>query len=101
MQIQFNYANFEASEALERHVEETFDHTIKRFVDRLTRIEVHLADESSTRKHTPNDKKCLPEARPAGMKPISVDDHANDIYDAVKGAAKKLERVLEKKLERD
>jgi ribosomal subunit interface protein len=101
MQIQFNYANFDASDALERHVEESLDHTVKRFADRLTRIEVHLADESSPNKRTPNDKKCLLEARPAGMKPISVDEHADDMYDAVKGAARKLERVLEKKLEKD
>lgn len=101
MQIQYNYANFEASDALEQHVEEALDTTIKRFADRLTRIEVHLADESSVNKKTPNDKKCLLEARPAGMKPISVDEHADDMYDAVRGAAKKLARVLEKKLEKD
>ena len=101
MQIQYNYANFDQSDALEDHVDQQLEHTIGRFSDRLTRVEVHLSDENSPLKRGPHDKRCLLEARPAGMKPLSVDDRSTDIYDAVKGAARKLQRALEKRLEKD
>ena len=101
MQIQFNYANLPQSDSLETHVEDSLTHLLKRFTDRLTRIEVHLSDENSPTKHGPADKRCLMEARPAGRQPISVEDRTDDIYVAVKGAAKKLERALEHRLEKD
>lgn len=101
MQIQFNYANLPQSDALETHVEDSLTNALKRFADRLTRIEIHLSDENSPSKHGPADKRCLMEARPAGLKPISVEDRTDDIYASVKGAAKKLERALAHRLEKD
>ena len=100
MQTQFNYANFPQSDALEAHVEEQLAHHVGRFADRLTRVEVHLSDENSTAKRGPDDMRCMLEARPAGLKPISVDDRDGDIYAAVRGAAKKLQRALERRLEK-
>lgn len=101
MQIQFNYANFDQSDALEAHAKKELDHHVGRFSERVTRVEVHFHDESSPHKRTPNDKKCLLEARPAGLNPFTVEDRDDDIFVAVKNATKKLQRVLEKKLDHD
>jgi ribosomal subunit interface protein len=96
MQLQFNYANVESSEALEEHVRDQLKANLERFFDNLTRFEVHFADLNSTGKHGGNDKRCRIEARPRGKDPVVVDDTADDLYDAAIGAAGKLERVLEK-----
>ncbi len=101
MQIQYNFANVDQSDALERHVEEQLEGAIGRFADRLTRVEVHISDENSPSKHGSADKRCLLEARPAGLKPVTVEERSDDLYAAVKGAVGKLERVLEKRLEKD
>lgn len=98
--IQINYANFDKSDALESHVRERLDHSIGRLTDRLTRVEVHLADESGVKKQTPNDKRCLLEARPRGLDPIAVEEHADDIFDAVSAASDTLKRALTRRFEK-
>lgn len=101
MQIQFNYANVDHSDALETHVEEQLQAAVGRFAERLTRIEVHISDENSPTKHGADDKRVLLEARPAGRKPVTVEERTDDLYSAVKGAVTKLQRVLQKRLEKD
>ena len=43
-----------------------------------------------------NDKRCIVEARIAGMKPIAVTDHANNHEQALFGDIDKLKNSLEK-----
>ena len=43
-----------------------------------------------------NDKRCMVEARLAGMKPIAVTNHANTHEQAISGAIDKLKTSLEK-----
>jgi hypothetical protein len=43
---------------------------------KVTRLEVHLADENSD-KFGINDKRCLIEARPVNMQPVAVTNHAD------------------------
>lgn len=100
MQIQFNYANLESSDALEDHVRQELDSSIGRFSDRLTRIEVHIADLNSQVKSGPDDKRCMLEARPMGLDPIAVDSTADSFHTAVKDASQKLRRALTSRFEK-
>ncbi len=75
-------------------VEAEVNRALGRFDSQLTRIEVHLSDLNS---HKPGaqDKRCQLEARTAGQKPVSVSDEAATVEQAVRGAAGKMQRLLE------
>lgn len=101
MQIQLNTDNqIVGSEALTRHVEEIVHGAIGRFSSRITRVEVHLTDQNSSRKAGDDDKRCVMEARLAGLQPITVSDQAATIDQALDGAADKLEQALSRALGR-
>ena len=70
--------------------------TLERFSDRITRVEIHLNDENGVKGG--NDKRCLMEARVAGVGPVDVEHEAPDLDLAVDGAIEKLQRALEHKL---
>jgi ribosome-associated translation inhibitor RaiA len=100
MQVLFNYhAGVSHSDTLEDHARHQIDHSIGRHAGRVTRVEVHIADDNA-HKHGPSDKRCMLEARPAGMHPIAVESRAADFYAAVSDAAGKLGRALAHRLER-
>lgn len=98
MQIQINPGDVKLSEAIEQRVNDALAHLLKRFESRITRIEVHLHDENGP-KHGP-DKRCTMEARLAGKQPIAVHEDAVSLYDAIDGAAGKLERAVAHRVER-
>lgn len=101
MKVQVNTDhNIEGSEALTEHVTSEVESTLDRFRERITRIEVHLSDESSSAKHRENDKRCVVEARLNGMQPISVSDDASAVELALTGALEKMERTLTRTLEK-
>ena len=100
MDIQVNTdGNVVADDALIRHVQEEVAAGLSRYSDQLTRLEVHLGDESSGR-DTAGDKRCLLEARPSGQAPVTVTDHADTLEDALTGTIHKLQRLLETKFDR-
>lgn len=66
---------------------------VERYNENITRLEVHLDDENST-KEGGNDKRCTIEARPEGIKPITVTQKADTFDQAVSGATDKLMSVL-------
>jgi ribosome-associated translation inhibitor RaiA len=100
MQIQVNTDhNVEGHEALIHWVEAEVRHTLGHFSNHITRVEVHLSDESSG-KSGGNDKRCLMEARLAAHQPLAVSHHAGSLNDAFSGAAEKLKRSLESTLGR-
>ena len=95
MQIQFNTdKNVTASEDLIDSSTSLISEELSRFDDQITRVEVHLSDENGN-KDGINDKRCMVEARLAGMQPIAVTDHANTHEQAVSGAIDKLKTSLE------
>lgn len=67
---------------------------LNRFNDQITRIEVHLSDEDSS-KNSKNDIKCLLEARLAGREPVVVSNLANSKHEAIEGAIEKLKNSLD------
>ncbi len=100
MQIQVNTDhNVDGREELVQWVDAELTGALSRFSDRLTRIEVHLGDESAGR-DTGADKRCMVEARPTGRPPVVVTHHAATIDSAVSGAVDKLTRLLTSTFER-
>lgn len=95
MKIQVNTdRNVEGSEALVQMVEAEVQYGLDRFDDRLTRVEVHLGDESGEKDGSGADKRCLLEARPTGMQPVVVTDFADTVEQAVVGATGKMRSLL-------
>ena len=100
MQIQINTDHsIEGHEALAAQVSGVVESALSRFSDHITRVEVHLSDESG-HKSSQNDKRCIMEARLEGHQPIAVTHHAATLDQAVDGAADKLTRLIESTLGR-
>jgi hypothetical protein len=95
MKIQVNTdRNIEGDEALVQLVEAEVQYGLERFDDRLTRVEVHLGDENAEKDGGGADKRCLLEARPAGMQPVVVTEFAETVEQAVVGATGKMQTLL-------
>lgn len=73
--------------------------SMKKFSSHITRLEVYLRDENST-KGGADDKKCSIEARLEGLQPLGVSHKAETLRDAFHGAVKKIERVVGDALEK-
>lgn len=91
--------NLAASDDLFARVEADVTAAIDRFSDRVTRVEVHLNDENSS-KAGPADKRCMMEARVSGQPPLAVTANAADYDLAIASAADKLTRALDSLLGR-
>jgi hypothetical protein len=100
MHIQINTdSNVEASDELVHRVEAEIGAALSRLRDHITRVEVHLGDESSGRSGDA-DKRCMVEARPAGQQPVAVTHHAATLDEACGGAAQKLRNLLDSRFGR-
>lgn len=100
MQIQVNSdRSIETDSELTRQVESAVNNTLKRFEQRVTRVEVHLTDVNSD-KSGARDKRCVMEARPAGQDPVAVTNQAASLEEAVGGAAQKLKGLLDSRFGR-
>lgn len=96
MQIQFNSdKNVILDEEQIVYSTSLISEELSRFSDQITRLEIHLSDDDGN-KDGFNDKRCMVEARLAGMNPIAVTDHANSPEQAILGAIDKLKTSLEK-----
>lgn len=98
MQIQVNTDDqIEGRDALARRVQAEVADVLDRYSDQITRVEVHLSDENSASKSADarGDKRCLLEARPAGLQPVAASHQAPTLDEAVSGATAKLGRLLD------
>ncbi|MCC6269785.1 MAG: HPF/RaiA family ribosome-associated protein [Microbacteriaceae bacterium] len=68
--------------------------TLRNFESQLTRVEVHLSDESAGRS-TGNDIRCNLEARPEGRDPEFATNNADSVDEALSGALQKMIQVLD------
>ena len=99
MQIQVNANHsIDSREALESWAKAEVSHGLERFGQDITRVEVHLSDESSG--SGVGDKRCLMEARLASHLPLAVTHHATGIDEAFRGALTKLKHALDSSLGR-
>ncbi|MEX2169101.1 MAG: HPF/RaiA family ribosome-associated protein [Pirellulales bacterium] len=100
MQIQVSSdSHISAGEEFIDEIKTDMEQVFHRFAQQLTRLEVHLSDENS-HKSGARDKRCLIEARLAGMDPIAVAEHAESLDLAISNATEKLEKTLDRTLGR-
>jgi ribosome-associated translation inhibitor RaiA len=85
--------NIDGTDKMTAHVEREVATALSRFSDHLTRVEVHLSDESAGRV-TDADIRCMIEARPEGQTPVTVTDDAGSVDAALKGAIHRLNHLL-------
>jgi ribosomal subunit interface protein len=98
MQIQINASDVKSSDAIATHVVERIEAAIGRWADHVTRVEVHLHDVNGHKSGV--DKSCKMEVRLKHHQPLAVEDIADDLYEAVRGAAKKLSTRVQRTLEK-
>ncbi len=91
--------NIEGDIDLWHQVSQDIEAALRRFHDHLTRVEVHLSDVNADRGGNA-DIRCVMEARPAGRTPLAVTHHAATVTEAYRGAASKLQRLLETRFSR-
>lgn len=84
--------------AANARLEDKVRRKLKRFDDRLSRVEVHVADVSGPKGG--GDKRVSIEARPAGHEPVAVHADAKRVDNAVILAADKAARALDHALGR-
>ena len=101
MQIQVNTDhNIDGSELLSDHVKTVVEHVLGHASDHITRVEVHLNDESSDKKHTGEHMRCMVETRLQGRQPVAVTHHAETLHQAIDGAVDKSHRLIVNTLDR-
>jgi ribosome-associated translation inhibitor RaiA len=94
MQIQVHTdRNVDVSNGMVQRIENEVESALSRFVDQITRVEVHLGDESAGGSGGA-DKRCVMQARAAGRQPVAVTYHATTIGEACSGAVDKLAALL-------
>src|SRR3954453_8204155 len=86
--------NIDGSGKLTAYVEGEVAAALSRFSDRITRIEVHLSDESGGRA-AGADIRCMIDARGAGQPSAIVTDDAGRGEAALIGAIHRLNHMLE------
>ncbi|MEC4717829.1 HPF/RaiA family ribosome-associated protein [Noviherbaspirillum sp. CPCC 100848] len=95
MQIQLNTDNnITGSPELLSRIQKVIDHELRHHAASITRVEAHINDTNSAKKGE-QDKRCMLEARIAGMKPLSVEHRADTVSLAVSGAASQLARLVD------
>lgn len=95
MQFQLNTdANIEGDDRMTEIAERTVASTLGHLTDRLSRIEVHLADVNAG-KGGPDDIRCTIEARPEGMQPQTITHHDANVEAALRNGAKKIRSLLD------
>lgn len=100
MQIQVSSdSHISAGEEFIDEIKTDMEQAFERFLPQLTRLEVHLGDENS-HKSGARDKRCLIEARLAGLEPIAVAEHAESLDLAISSAVTTLEKTLDRTLGR-
>lgn len=95
MQFQFNTDhNIHGDDRLSEVAETVVSTALGHLTDRLSRIEVHLADVNA-QKGGPDDIRCTIEARPEGMQPQTVTHSDANVEAALRGGAKKIRARLD------
>jgi hypothetical protein len=87
-------ANIQGDDRLAEVAEETIASALGHLTDRLSRIEVHLADVNAAKGGT-DDIRCTIEARPEGMQPQTVTHNDATVEAALRGGARKIRSLLD------
>jgi ribosome-associated translation inhibitor RaiA len=88
-----------AHQAFRDQVVESVDETMSRFGDIVTRVDIHLVEESA-RRSSAESVRCTAEAHVAGHGTVVVTQHAEHVEPAVREAVEKLEGSIARALGR-
>ncbi|MFZ2340645.1 MAG: ribosome-associated translation inhibitor RaiA [Bacteroidales bacterium] len=95
MKIQLNSdKNIQVSEKLEAFVSEKINRSLKRFDNKITRIEVHLSDQNAG-KSGADDMQCRIEARIKDLQPVTVTARNSTKEKALGDAIDKIKAALD------
>ena len=95
MHVQVNSdRTVEGHELLTADVSRRVAAVLSRVADQITRVEVHLSDEDG-HKSGQKDKRCIMEARLAGLQPVAASHQAGSLDEAIDGAVDKLSRLID------
>ncbi len=95
MQFQLNTdSHIKGDDRLAEVAENTVVAALGHLRDRLSRIEVHLADVNAA-KGGDDDILCTIEARPEGMQPQAVTHADANVEAALRGASRKIRNLLD------
>lgn len=95
MEIQVNISSsIEERDTISTETTDIVTHALRHHEHELTRVEVHIDDENGP-KGGADDIRCMVEARPKGLQPVAVTNHAATPNAAVRGAAAKLVALLD------
>jgi len=102
MQIQVNTDhNVDGSEALSAHVVNVVEDALRQVSSDITRVEIHLGDESSHNKQgVAAHMRCTMEARLEGHQPLAVTHHAENLHQVIDDTADSLSKLINSTLER-
>jgi ribosomal subunit interface protein len=92
-------SNIQNTELLKDHITSVVTDQLKRYQDRISRVEVHLSDQNAHKK-TGKDIKCTMEARPDGFDPMTVSEITENLHQSIKVATEKLVFKLQNEFER-
>ena len=92
--LTITHANIHGDQRLTEAAQTIVTAQLGHLVGRLTRLEVHLADENAA-KGGADDIRCTIEARPEGMQPQTVINNDASVDAALRGAAKKVHALLD------
>ncbi|HET8941432.1 MAG TPA: HPF/RaiA family ribosome-associated protein [Rudaea sp.] len=92
-------SNIALTDQLHERLELKVQSAANKFPKRITRIQIYLTDVNSSKSGI-NDKRCVIEARPAGLAPIAVNHQASTVELAIDGASAKLASVLDSRFGR-
>jgi ribosome-associated translation inhibitor RaiA len=98
MQVQVNTGDgLTGKETFESWATDFINGELGRFASEITRVEVQVTDEAKG-KGSASDLHCMLEARLNGHQPLAVHHNAENMDEAIRGAAGKLIRALERTL---
>tara|TARA_R110001592_G_scaffold252694_1_gene515490 strand:- start:1161 stop:1532 length:372 start_codon:yes stop_codon:yes gene_type:complete len=101
MQIQVNTDhNVDGHESLADFVSGVVESALDRYSEHITRVEVQLSDENSSKKVGHDALRCVMEARLEGRQPIAVTHQATTLNECIDGAAEKLAGMIDSLLGR-
>jgi ribosome-associated translation inhibitor RaiA len=86
--------HIKGKENLMRELESQVTSTLDRYSDKITRVELYVADENA-HKAGADDIRCTLEARVSGVPPVVVNERTDQLLSAVQGALSKMESSLE------
>ena len=92
--------NTDSSQAMTLHLTVVVNEALGRFGNRVTRVEAHLSDTSGRAKTSEDDVHCTMEAHLAGSEALVVKHHAGNAHQAIDGAVRKLQRLVEAQIEK-